>query len=175
MADNPVRMDVDIIGMRELEDALRRLSIDVKGNPLRKAVRKMTVPFFKAAVVNAKRIDDKTTRTNIADAMGIRLIPISERDKYTAAGDSFEAYEVGPRKKGKGLKKNKEGPQPKGAYLSAWYAHFVEYGTDKQKAQPFMRPALETTLSACIDAFEDDLGATIKRQVKQLNKIRPKR
>ena len=171
----PVKMDVDIIGMRELEDALRKLSVDVKGNPLRKAVRKMTKQFFDAAVINAQRINDPETRTNIADAMGIRLIPLSERDKYTAAGDSFEGYEVGPRKKGKGLKRHQEGPQPKGAYLSAWYAHFIEFGTDKQTAQPFMRPALETTLDECIDAFEDDMRATIKRQVTKLNKIRPKR
>ena len=166
-------MDVDIIGMRELEDALRKLSVDVKGNPLRKAVRKMTVPFFDAAVQNAHGINDPETRTNIADAMGIRLIPLSERDKFTARGDSFEAYEVGPRKKGKGLKRYDTGPQVKGGYFSAWYAHFIEFGTDKQTAQPFMRPALETTLNKCIDEFEKDMKSTIKKQVTKLNKIRP--
>ena len=163
---------VRIEGLRELEIALRKLAPAIKGNPLRKAVRKMTVPFFDAAVQNAHGINDPETRTNIADAMGIRLIPLSERDKFTAKGDSFEGYEVGPRKKGKGLKQYAIGPQVKGGYYSAWYAHFVEFGTDKQAAQPFMRPALEATWRKSIDVFTDDLDKTLQRTVKRLAKGR---
>ena len=166
MARDVIRID----GLKELEIAFRKLAPSMKGNPLRTAVRAMTVPIFEAAQQNAQRIDDPETRTNISDAMGIGLIPISERDKFTARGDSLEMYEIGPRKKGKGLRVGEEGPQVKGGYFSAWYAHFVEFGTDKQRAQPFMRPALGSkrliAINEFMKSFDKKLQATARRLAK---------
>ena len=167
-----VRDTIRIDGLKELEITLRKLGPSLKGNPLRAAVRAMTVPVFEGAVQNANRIDDPETRTNIADSMGIGLIPISERDAFTARGDSVEMYELGPRTKGKGLNRGEEGPQVKGGYFSAWYAHFVEFGTEKQSAQPFLRPAFESKRLLAIDAFTKSLDKKLQANAKRLAKLK---
>ena len=163
---------IRIDGLKELEITLRKLGPSLKGNPLRASVRAMTVPVFDAAVQNAMRINDPETRTNIADAMGIGLVPIAERDKFTARGDSLEMYELGPRKKGKGLKRGEEGPQVKGGYFSAWYAHFVEFGTEKQSAQPFLRTAFNSQRLKAVDAFTKSLDKKLQANARRLAKLK---
>ena len=53
------------------------------------------------------------------------------------------------------------------AQLSAYYAHFVEYGTKKMSAKPFMRPAVQRAkgymkevLESHISAMNNALGAS---------------
>jgi HK97 gp10 family phage protein len=166
MATETIRID----GLKDLEKTLREIGPQIKGNPLRAAVRAMTVPVFDASQRHAKRIDNPETRTNISDAMGVRIVPTKERDKYTARGDSLEMYEIGPRKKGKGLKVGEEGPQVKGGYYSAWYAHFVEFGTEKQAAQPFMRPAFNESKQKAVDEFTESLAKKLKKAAAKLAK-----
>ena len=48
---------------------------------------------------------------------------------------------VGPKISGKGSGTG----DFKGARVDGWYGHFIEYGTPKQAAQPYMRPAYEST------------------------------
>ena len=147
---------IKIEGLKELEKTLREIAPMIKGNPLRKAVQAMTVPLLERAVQHANAIDDIETKTNIARAMDKKLIPISERDAATSKGDSLEIYEVGPRKKKK-----------KGV-LPAWYAHFVEFGTVKQRPQPFLRPAFEETKQVMIDEFTDKLSKVLETARKRL-------
>jgi len=54
---------------------------------------------------------------------------------------------------------------------SAYYAPFVEWGTTKMQARPFMRPALRGAKSACLNdigmAIGLELGQTTRRGVKR--------
>lgn len=147
-------------GLKELEKSLRDVSKHIKGNPLRTAARAMTVPFQERAEQHADLIDDAETRTNISLAMDKRLIPVAERDRATAKGDSIEIFEVGPRKKGKR------------GNLGAWYAHFVEFGTDRQSAQPFMRPAFNETRHVVMATFTQKLTKTLDLAVKRVAKLK---
>ena len=173
---------VRIDGLAQLERNFRDLVPAIQGkkgiiqNPLRKAARAMTIPLVDSMKQHAQKIDDPETRTNIAASIGIRLIPIKERDVFTARGDSLEMYEVGPRKKGKGIVASVIGPQQKGSYLSAWYAHFVELGTEKQPAQPFMRPAAMDSKDKSTKAFMTTLSKDLKRIADWLgNRNKPRR
>ena len=154
-------------GLRELERALRDLTPAIQGkkgfakNPLRSAVRAMTVPVIEAA--RAKAPVDPETRTSIPKAIDKRLIPIKERDRFTTRGDSFEGYDVGYRLRSSA------------GVLSAWYAGFLELGTDKQPAQPFLRPALEENKDKAISAFKAKLGKDldlIARKLRNRGRIR---
>ena len=147
---------VEFEGLKELEAALRNIAPQIKGNPLRTAARAMTVPFQERAGELAPK--DPSTKTDIALAMDKKLIPVSERDVLTAKGDSAEIYEVGPRRK------------KKAGVLPAWYAHFLEFGTDRQSAQPFMRPAFEQTKDEAMKAFEAKLRKTLMAAAKRLAK-----
>lgn len=50
------------------------------------------------------------------------------------------------------------GPGPKG-----WHGIFAELGTDKQPAQPFLRPAFDEQRDAAVDRFADTLRGGIRR------------
>lgn len=53
------------------------------------------------------------------------------------------------------------------AQLSAYYAHFVEYGTKKMRARPFMRPAVGRAKGYMKEVLESH----IERLNEQINKI----
>jgi len=150
---------VRIEGLKELEFALRKFAPMLKGNPLRTAVRAMTVPVIERMVESAKRVDNPETPGDISRTITKRLTPIKERDKALARGDSAEGYEVGPHKK------------DKGGVKGAWYAHFVEFGTAKgQVARPFVRPAFEAARADAEKAFKDKMGKLMETARKRLVK-----
>lgn len=152
---------IQILGLKELENTLRKIAPMIKGNPLRTAARAMTVPMIEKA--QELVYTNPETDSNLANTIDKKLIPVSERDAATAKGNSVEVFEVGPRRR----KSSKKG--------SGWYAHFVEFGIPSgrgaQPARPFMRPAFEMTKQPMIDAFTGKLSKSLelarKRLVKQ--------
>ena len=42
-----------------------------------------------------------------------------------------------------------------------FYAEFVEYGTKRMSAQPFMRPALDEGRSVVLDLFRSNIGVSL--------------
>jgi HK97 gp10 family phage protein len=47
-------------------------------------------------------------------------------------------------------------------------AHFAEFGTIKDKAQPFMRPAISQTAKAAIDKMAKKLDESIKKELSKV-------
>ena len=52
----------------------------------------------------------------------------------------------------------------------AWYWRFVEFGTRKMSARPFLRPALEAKRREAVQAMKDRLSERIELEAKNLNK-----
>jgi HK97 gp10 family phage protein len=52
----------------------------------------------------------------------------------------------------------------------AFYARFVEKGTSKKSARPFMRPAFDTSIDKSIETQRKVLGRAIAREWKKFNK-----
>ena len=159
---------IRIDGLKQLEKNLRDLFPAIQGkkgfpkNVLRNAVRSMTIPVIES--VKAHAPEDPETTTSIPLSVDKKLVPLSERDKFTAKGDSFEAYDVGVRTRKSGTKK------------SAWYYHFLELGTDKQPAQPFLRPAAMDSKGKALINFKTKLGFDLERIAKKLgNRNKPRR
>lgn len=50
----------------------------------------------------------------------------------------------------------------------AFYAHFVEWGTKKMAAQPFMRPALESKANEAIDKMRNITAKRIEAEAMKL-------
>lgn len=50
------------------------------------------------------------------------------------------------------------------------YSHLVEYGTAKTPAQPFIRPAVESTKGQVVDAMAEGLEKSLTRAVERLRK-----
>ena len=59
----------------------------------------------------------------------------------------------------------------KDAKNDAWYWHFIEYGTEKQAAQPFMQPAIDQIRPAIPAIYKEEffkkLASRIKREQKK--------
>lgn len=53
---------------------------------------------------------------------------------------------------------------------AAWRAHFTEFGTPRQAAQPFLRPAMDQKRKEVLDKLAKSLGSGINREVKKLNR-----
>ena len=52
----------------------------------------------------------------------------------------------------------------------AWYWRFVEFGTVKMAARPFLRPAFESKKRAAVQAIQDRLAQRIEQAAQELRK-----
>lgn len=53
----------------------------------------------------------------------------------------------------------------KGKPNNGWYAHFIEFGTSKMSAKPFLRPAFETKQNECLSAAKEYISKRIPQEV----------
>ena len=158
-----------------LDKALREIREDLQGkdeNHVAKALMKAAYPVWREAQARA---------------------PISKKDvgAFTKVGFGREGVKIyGPDKHQPGLLrrsiKRLKHPNPQkwselvgiGVFLpkrgtrddTAYYAPFVEFGTVRQKAQPFLRPAIENNKGTVVDIFGRDLGQRIERVGKKVGK-----
>lgn len=51
-----------------------------------------------------------------------------------------------------------------------WYAHFIEFGTVNQPAQPFMRPAFEQSNNESLNAAKKYIADRIPKEVEKAKK-----
>ena len=49
-----------------------------------------------------------------------------------------------------------------------WYFRFIEYGTSRQPATPFMRPALEQNIEAATNAFSQKFNDELNKELAKL-------
>lgn len=146
-----------------LDDVIRKLHAlgDRKliRNAARRALRKGANVVRDAARNNAKRIDDPATRRqiwkNIAASGG------GKRREDSAGGAMMR---VGVRG---GARYKPEGDNlPGGNSTGVW--RFVELGTSRTRAQPFLRPALSDNTQKAAAAIVADLEQQIDREVAKL-------
>jgi len=56
--------------------------------------------------------------------------------------------------------------------VKAFYSRFLEFGTSKMAAKPFMRPAFDESLPQMEAAFAEALTRGVKKEVKKASKKR---
>jgi len=154
------RFTVQVDGIQETIQALLAVAPMFQGkkgypgNPLRNAVRAGTVPIVELASAKAP-VDatDPDDGTRLADNIDIRIVSTKERDAFTRAGDSLEAYDIGYKHKGPNR---------------SAYGGFIELGTDKMPAQPYLRPALQEGATAAVSAMNEKLKVDLAKIKKKL-------
>lgn len=146
---------VQIKGLRELAKALNELPDRVARNGLRVAV------YAAAKVVRdeAKRRTPMATGT-LRRAVIMKHIPeLSGRARQTF----FVTVRHGKKYRNQGKKKNLS--------QDAWYWRFVEFGTSKMPARPFLRSALEAKRHEAVYAMKERLAQRIEEEAKKARKI----
>lgn len=149
-------------GMRELSEALRQLPQRIARNALRQSV---------AAGASVIRSDAKA-RAPMATAppgpgqplpgtlkRSILIRHLSERSGLTS-----QTYVVGVRHGKRYRKQGKKGNRSQDAYYWRW----VEFGTVKMSARPFLRPAFEANKEKAVQVIGEYLARRIPEEVATL-------
>ena len=154
-------IEFSITGLDSLLGKLEAITYDVRRKGGRSALRKAAQLVANKAKEGAARVDDAQTGRSIAANIGLRW----NGRLFKRTGDL--GFRIGVmhgaviRDKGnpdKGL----NGPTP--------HWRLLEFGTEKMRAQPFMRSALADNISAATNTFVNEYEKAIDRAIKRAKK-----
>ena len=155
---------VKIDGLDQLAQALRELPKRVARNGLRGAVYAGAKVIrdeakLKAPVATAPLGADQPPQGTLKRSIIMKQVPeLSSEQKQT--------FFVTVRHGKKYRKQGKNGNLSQ----DAWYWRFVEFGTVKMTARPFLRPAFEGKKHEAVDAIKNRLAERIEQAVQELSK-----
>ncbi|MCI7587890.1 MAG: HK97-gp10 family putative phage morphogenesis protein [Campylobacter sp.] len=151
-----VFINFEIDGVNELKNMFENLTDEVKKEALEPALKEITDEIANKAKANlraniAKTKDSKSAGELEKHIKSVKSPKDSKGDIVARAVVVFRSRRMSTAKylENVGLVKNfgkkyaKIGKSGKRIRVYAYYAHFVEYGTKKIKARPFMRPAVQ--------------------------------
>jgi HK97 gp10 family phage protein len=140
----------DISGLKELQLAMNRLSVDMAGKIARQAT---------AAAAGVVR---KAARHNVSeyiDTGNLQAAIVMKRKRFTKLSDEYNVT-VRTGKKSD-VKKAKDGTGRLGT--DAYYGRYIEFGTVKKSARPFLAPALSENIQPATDAMKKRLTARLQK------------
>ncbi|MGY4876506.1 HK97-gp10 family putative phage morphogenesis protein [Vreelandella aquamarina] len=159
---DPISVNVD--GMEPLVNRMENMSYDLRKKGGRFAMRKAANLIREKARQNAAQVNDPRTPENIADNIVVRFAPKEFKRNGNlvfrvgvlggARGYAAASGEVA----GKG-KANPGG--------DTFYWRFVEFGTSKAPAKPFMRRALSEHVQAATDEFITQYNKALDRAIRR--------
>lgn len=135
---------VKIEGLKEVQAALRALPDATAKNVMRRILKKRGEPIAEAARSNVP-VDQGDLKNSIAVSTKLSR---RQKAKHRKGGpDDIEVF-IGP------------GTHPQ--------AHMQEFGTFKEPAQPFMRPAWDAEKTGVLEGIKDDLWTEINKAAQRL-------
>lgn len=152
MARNTITTRVD--GLKELGERMKALSFEVNNRASRAATRAAARVVQAEAIRRAAPLKDtgNLERSIITRAIAKGKTPLTSEAHVTVrTGKVSRRERAAARKKGVA------------ARVDAYYWRFLEFGTVKMAARPFMRPALDASRQAAIEAMAESLRKAIAR------------
>lgn len=152
-----------IKGLSELSAALKELPNRIARNALRRSVARGAVVIRDEAKTRAPV---STTPPAPGDPLPgtLKRSIVIKHDKDRSILTS-QTYVVAVRHGKKYRNQGKRGNLSQ----DAWYWRFLEFGTRKMAARPFLRPALESRRREAVDAIKQRLSERIEIEAKALN------
>ena len=142
-----------VYGLRELEKALKDLGSDVAGKNgglVRTALMGAALPVLRDAQLRAPVSSEDDDNLHIRDT----ITRSRQREVEPEMKPANEVGDVGLFARGKGKR--------------IYYGKFLEFGTSRMSAQPFLRPALENNLVESTNLFRKKLAMGIVRVAKKV-------
>lgn len=147
----------DLRGFDAAIGKMKRLPAELRQKPGRSALGSAARVLVKQAKENALRLDDPDTGRRIAENVVQRF-----RSRYhKKTGDLMVSVGVGTEK-GR-IPKGNPDTGPKG---NTPHWHLLELGTEKMRAQPFLRQALSQSLDRIQTTFAKKLEAQLDKLLK---------
>lgn len=147
--------NVEVKGLRELMLALEKLPQEVQKKPVQQALRAAAKPMRDDAMSRVPR-ETGTVQKNI----------VVQRSKLYNGKNFVYGVVLRVRNMSKRLKKSK------GYAGDPFYWKFLEFGTAKMPARPFMRPAFEGNKDKAIQIIRERLARGIENEARKLNRGR---
>lgn len=164
--------DVEIKGLSELLAAMKQLPEEIKGKVLALAVLKQAQKIRGAA------------KDNLRGKTGFWTTGLTERairvfkDKQNSPERAI--YKVGVSMNVRGPRRRRGstrfmGISFKDAKVSnvnwpPFWWRYLEFGTSKMQAKPFLRPAFDNNVTACAESIKSDLAKAIDKAAAKLGK-----
>lgn len=138
--------EFNVTGLDDLLKKLDRLPENLEKNVLRGAIRASAAPIVKDAKTRVPVLQDRDDR-RIAGALrrSIRARSVQMKNGRLTGGVTAGGSD---KSRGKG---------------DTFYARFVEFGTAKMQARPFLRPAIDHQTGNATEAF----GSYIRDRLKE--------
>ena len=149
-------VEFSILGLDSLTAKLESVTYDMKRKGGRSALRRAAAVIAENAKARAMLLDDAETGRSIADNIVLRW----NGRLFKRTGDL--GFRIGVKhgavlKDGGELSANSPTPH--------W--RLLEFGTQYIRADPFMRPALEESISDATNVFVSEYEKTIDRAIKR--------
>jgi len=141
-----VKVSVDVIGLRELEQALQELGSEVAGKN-GGLVRNALMAAAKPVLEMAKHLVPKDTHKL---ENSLRRSRQKEVDPELHVNEAVDVGLISRRGRGTA------------------YGAFVEFGTSQKAKRPYLRPALEGNIRESTDIFRKNLATGIVRVAKKV-------
>lgn len=141
-------IEIKVEGLSELRTALLELPKELQKGPLRSAVS-----------AAAKVVQQKAAENAPVDTGTLKKAIYRTRSKEGSSAVQETAI-VGVRY---GRKYQRRG-------IDGFYWRFLEFGTSKLRARPFVRPAFESTITQQIEAMRKRLSDAIARAAQKLSR-----
>lgn len=157
--------EVKLTGVDGVIGMLRSLPAEVvskNGGPVKSALRKAARVIQQQAVSNLRIVTENQTESGQKESTGLLAQNVVVTRGKAPTSDKGERYLVRVRRKSYGRKGKPVNTQQTGQRL--------EYGTSKQPAEPWLRPAFENKAVEAIRTAESELLKGIDRAVKKLAK-----
>jgi HK97 gp10 family phage protein len=159
-----VKVEVRLTGLDGVLDTLKRLPPEVvskRGGPVKSALRKGALVILREASLNLARATNNLASDDPTSTGLLLKNLIASRGK-APTGSKGERYLVRVRRKSY---------QRKGETVTTLKtAQILEYGSSKQPAEPWLRPAFNAKAMQAIKTIEAELLAGIDRAVRKLRK-----
>jgi HK97 gp10 family phage protein len=154
---------VKITGLDGVLDTLKQLPPEIvskRGGPVKSALRKGALVILREAKLNLARSTESLGEDDTSTGL-LQKSLVATRGK-PPPGENGERYLIR-------VKRNKY--QRRGQTVTTQQtARFLEYGTEKQPAEPWLRPAFNATAQQAISTAVNELRKGIDRVVKKLSK-----
>jgi HK97 gp10 family phage protein len=160
-----MKVDVKVTGLDGVLDTLKSLPAEVvskRGGPVRAALRKGAVVILKQEQANLQAVTANATEAGKIASTGLLLKNLVVTRGKEPNGTKGERFLVRIRRKAYA---RAGGGKP---VTTLKTAQLLEYGSSKQPAEPWIRPAFLTKAEEAIRTVEREMVAGIDRIVKKL-------
>ncbi len=153
-----------LTGIDGVLDTLKSLPPEVvskRGGPVKSALRKGALVILRQEKANLQAVTANTNDEGKRESTGLLLKNLIASRGKAPTGGKGERYLVRVRRKTYPRKSGKP-------VTTLATANILEYGSSKQPAEPFIRPAFLSKAEEAIKTVERELVAGIDRIVKKL-------